>query len=603
MKETENTTLECGKAAAPLSLGQDPEMISDFVLESHEHIQSIETHLLRLEKDSGDLEAIHAAFRAFHTMKGLAGFLDLEAIRELAHEVETVLDKARNAALAVTPEVIDLVLESADYLRRWLEHLETRLRSGGGAEPERAAALIARVEALLGSPAPPPPPREAVADLRALAETVTDAGREPAPVPQPVALAPEKTAQPAEPARQSAARPAEARSVKVDTGKLDHLVDTVGEMVIAQSLIQHDPELATLNRPKLVRNLGQLARITNEVQKTAMSMRMVPIGQLFQRMERVVRDLTRKTGKEAVIEISGEDTELDRNLVEELADPLMHMLRNSVDHDVEPAARRIERGKPPVARLRLSASHESGNIVIEVSDDGNGLDRDKILAKAVRNGLVEPGAALADHEIYNLIFQPGFSTAEQVTDVSGRGVGMDVVRRRVQKLRGRVETRSVPGGGTTFLLKLPLTLAIVEGLIVGVGVERYIVPLFAVREMLRPAPGTIFTVQDKGEMVMVRERLLPLVRLYQRFGVQPRSESVGDSLVIVAESATQPFAMLVDELIGKQEVVIKSLGPLLHHVPGISGGAILGDGRVGLILDLDRIFRPLRSSDHVPIEH
>ena len=218
-----------------------------------------------------------------------------------------------------------------------------------------------------------------------------------------------------------------------------------------------------------------------------------------------MRDLTRKTGKQAELDIQGEDTELDRNLVEELADPLMHMLRNAVDHGVELPDRRIERGKNPVARLRLRASHEAGNIVVEVSDDGAGLDRGRILAKAVRNGLISDPEGMPDSEVFNLIFHPGFSTAEQVTDVSGRGVGMDVVRKQVQKLRGRVEIHSVAGQGTTFLLKLPLTLAIVDGLIIGVGSERYIMPLFAVREMLRPAPETIFTVQDKGEMAMVRD--------------------------------------------------------------------------------------------------
>jgi len=274
-----------------------------------------------------------------------------------------------------------------------------------------------------------------------------------------------------------------------------------------------------------VRNLSHLARITNEVQKTAMAMRMVPIGQLFQRMARVVRDLTRKMGKQAELELIGEDTELDRNLVEELADPLMHMLRNSVDHGIESPEQRIAIGKPAVARLRLAAAHQSGNIVVEVSDDGAGLNRARILAKAVQNGVISSSETPSDSEVFNLIFQPGFSTAAQLTDVSGRGVGMDVVRRHVQKLRGRVEIKSVAGQGTTFYLKLPLTLAIVDGLIVGVGPERYIMPLFAVREMLRPAPEMIFTVQNKGEMALVRERLLPLVRLYEKFDVVPRSQS------------------------------------------------------------------------------
>jgi two-component system chemotaxis sensor kinase CheA len=581
--------------AAIVPLGQDPEMISDFVLEAHEHLQSIEAHVLRLEKDASDQEAIHAIFRAFHTIKGLAGFLDLGAIRELSHEVETVLDKARENELQISGRLIDVVLESADYLKRALGSLEAGLHGGPPVDPGENGELLARVRGLLTAAAEPVVEAAAMVEpsetLLHLASSVAA---------KPTERVREVVAQPgraAAPARQS-----DSRSVKVDTGKLDHLVDTVGEMVIAQSMIQHDPELGSINRPRLVRNLAQLARITNEVQKTAMSMRMVPVGQLFQRMSRLVRDLTRKTGKKAELELVGEDTELDRNLVEELADPLMHMLRNSVDHGVETPERRAERGKPPVARLRLRASHESGNIVVEVSDDGNGLDRTKILARAVKNGLVSDPDNISDSELFNLIFHPGFSTAEQVTDVSGRGVGMDVVRRQVQKLRGRVEIHSTTGQGTTFLLKLPLTLAIVDGLIIGVGAERYIMPLFAVREMLRPTAETLFTVQDKGEMALVRERLLPVVRLYRRFSVRPKTQEATESLLIVAESSTRPFAILVDELIGKQEVVIKSLGPMLHDVPGIAGGAILGDGRVGLILDLDRVFEPEPNHEHARTE-
>lgn len=601
------------RQAPVLALAQDPEMISDFILESGEHLQSIEANLLRLERDSSDKEAIHAAFRAFHTIKGLAGFLEFTAIREVAHEVETVLDQARNGELVISAAVIDVVFESADYVKRWLASLESSNGSGRVPDAQDNCALVQKIHAVYSGqpaaevPAGSPGEDQTMLDLAALARTMLDdaplmpvapaAVPASSPVPPVAALAEPSaaTAAPEAPRERSAAK--ESRSVKVDTGKLDHLVDMVGEMVIAQSMIQHDPELALLNKPRLIRNLSQLARITDEVQKTAMSMRMVPIGALFQRMARVVRDLARKTGKEAELELIGEDTELDRNLVEELADPLMHMLRNSVDHGVESPDQRIARGKPRVARLRLRAAHESGNIVIEVRDDGNGLDRSRILQKAVQNGLVARDAVLSDSEVFNLIFQPGFSTAEKVTDVSGRGVGMDVVRKQVQKLRGRVEIHSVAGESTTFFLKLPLTLAIVDGLIVGVGGERYIMPLFAVREMLRPAADAVFSVQDKGEMALVRGRLLPVVRLYQRFGVAPRSEVPAESLMIVAESSSQPFAILVDDLIGKQEVVIKSLGPMLQDVPGVAGGAILGDGRVGLILDLDRVFQPVPSGE------
>jgi len=368
----------------------------------------------------------------------------------------------------------------------------------------------------------------------------------------------------------------------------------VGEMVIAQSLIRHNPKLGSVQDSRLQGDLSQLARITSEVQRTTMGMRMIPIGQLFQRTARLVRDLSRKAGKKVELETSGEETELDKTIAEELADPMMHMVRNSIDHGIEIPEERLAAGKSEVARVRLAAYHQGGQIVVEIADDGRGLNREKILKKAQQNGLVTDGAQLSETEIFHLIFEPGFSTAEQVTDISGRGVGMDVVRKHVQKLRGRIDIQSKAGQGATFFLKLPLTLAIIEGLVVVVGKYRYIVPIFAVREMFRPAPEVIATVHGRDEMALVRGNLLPIVRLHRRFGVQPRSEDPCEGLLVVAECEGRPFCLLVDDLIGKQEVVIKSLGESLKNIAGIAGGAILGDGRVGLILDMEGVFRGAR---------
>ena len=302
-----------------------------------------------------------------------------------------------------------------------------------------------------------------------------------------------------------------------------------------------------------------------------------------------MRDLARKSGKQANLELTGEDTELDRNLVEELADPLMHMIRNAVDHGTEPPEARIAAGKNPVAQIDLKAYHQGGFINIEISDDGRGLVREKILAKAQQRGLVSGGENLSDQEVFSFIFEPGFSTAAQLTDVSGRGVGMDVVRKQVVKLRGRIDISSRPGHGTTFIIKLPLTLAIIEGLVVGVGVHRYIVPIFVVKEMFRPSPGSLSRVPDGGEMVLVRGSLLPILRLHHRFGVVPTSAEPSEGVLIVVETARKTFCVLVDQLVGKQEVVIKSLGETFKNVTGIAGGSILGDGRVGLILDAEAL--------------
>lgn len=563
------------------SLAQDRELLTDFIVESREHLAQIETQVLALERDPSDSEALNSIFRGFHTIKGLAGFLELPEIQRVAHQVETVLDRARNFELKLTPQAIDVILESTDHLRRWIEHIDARLENRLSPDPGQDASLISRIGALVSVPAPPP-----TTEINALASAVEGssrpAGRNEA-VPEPPHVPTPETSQ--------EGRRSEALTVKVDTAKLDYLVDMAGEMVIAESLVRHDPELKSVKSQRLQRNMAQLVRITGELQKTAMAMRLVPIGPLFRRMSRLVRDLSRQFGKQVEMQTEGDEIELDRTIVEELADPLMHMVRNSLDHGIEPPAERLDRGKSCPARLTLRALHQAGQVVIEIADDGRGLDRQKILAKAMLRGLVGEGAELSDSEVHNLIFQPGFTTAECVTSVSGRGVGMDVVRRHIEKLRGRIEIQSHAGQGTSFLLKLPLTLAIIDGLAVAVGHERFIVPLFAVREMFRPARDTIWTVQNRGEMALVRDTLLPVFRLYRQFRMTPRSEDPCQSVLIVAEVEGGRFCMMVDELIGKQEVVIKSLGETFKNVAGIAGGAILGDGRVGLILDLDRLFR------------
>jgi two-component system, chemotaxis family, sensor kinase CheA len=600
-------------------LASDPELLNDFILESREHLTSIELQLLALDQDPANAEAIHAVFRGFHTIKGMAGFLDLDAVRDVAHEVETILDMARNSQLAITSAVVDGILASKDYLGREMTELEAMLQTGNASLPRDNAALIAAIRSMAspgGAPAPvrpidaqigDAPPATAQTETRAAADPVQDAlesegpssddllqlAREVASAPLAATTAAANMDQPGEAAESP--KPPEpssvtARSIKVDTAKLDHLVDMVGEMVIAQSLVRHDPDLATGSKPRLARNLSQLARITDDVQRTAMSMRMIPIGQLFQKTSRLVRDLSRKAAKQVDLELAGEDTELDRNIVEELADPLMHMVRNAVDHGLETPEERTRAGKPATARVTLKAGHQAGHIVIQVSDDGRGLNPEKLLRKAREKGLIDADAQLSESEIFNLIFHPGFSTAEKITDVSGRGVGMDVVRKHVQKLRGRIDVQSTLGRGTTFLLKLPLTLAIIDGLVVGVGKQRFIVPIFAVREMLKPAQDAIATVRGREEMAMVRGALLPVVRLHQRFQVQPRFENPWESLLIVSESGGKQFCLMVDELIGKQEVVIKSLGETMRNIPGVAGGAILGDGLVGLILDLEGLF-------------
>jgi two-component system chemotaxis sensor kinase CheA len=582
---------DCSKAAAPNPssnpLAEDRELVSDFVLESREYLSNIEVQLLALEQRPGDLEPIHSIFRGFHTLKGLAGFLEFTAMQMVAHEVETLLDLARNAHLTVTPGVIDAVLAGADYLAIEIQRVENELNGAARAVAAGNAALLETIRALMRDAADGPAPEASSAgparDLKKLSDALRASRRGPGKSAADAVPQERRT-------EEKAACGGESRAVKVDTAKLDFLVDMVGEMVIAESLVRHNPEMARLGTTSLLRGLAQLGRMTNEVQKTAMSMRMVPVGQLFQKMARLVRDVSRKHGKLIELETSGEETELDRNVVEALADPLMHMVRNSIDHGIETPEGRRAAGKSATARVTLRAFHQAGHISIQVSDDGRGLNQEKIVAKAREKGLIESADHLSETEIFNLIFEPGFSTADKVTDISGRGVGMDVVRRRIQELRGRIEIQSAAGQGSTFLMKVPLTLAVIDGLVVGVGKERYVVPVFAVKELLRPTEGTISTIENREEVALVRGRLFPVMRLYRRFHVVPRSEDYTQSVLIIAECGGKDFCLMVDEVIGKQEVVIKSLGETMQEIAGVAGGAILGDGRVGLILDMEGIY-------------
>ncbi|MGA7237355.1 MAG: chemotaxis protein CheA [Bryobacteraceae bacterium] len=574
-------------ASPPAPVALDPELIGDFILESRDHLIQIESQLLMLERDAADSEALHAIFRGFHTIKGLAGFLELWDVQKLAHEVETVLDGARNGELKLSPDGIDVILESSDYLQRWLLHLESTLRREPSAPPPPDEALLERIRAIsnLAMETGAPGGMGSAGDSESEGNVAGGADSGSAPSDrQGGALREDESAR-----GSSTPKRGQAASIRVNTGKLDYLVDMAGEMVIAESMVRHDPELAGVHSPRFQRNIQQLTRITAELQKTAMAMRLVPVGPLFRRMERLVRDLSRQFGKSVVMETQGDEIEFDRSIVEELGDPLMHMVRNSLDHGIESPEERQRNGKPAVARVLLKAHHQAGLVVIEIADDGRGLDRERISAKAVEKGLIKTAEGLSDNDVYNLIFEPGFSTAAEVTNVSGRGVGMDVVRKHIEKLRGRIEIRSTQGKGASFFLKLPLTLAIIEGLVVGVGRERYILPLFNVREMIRPGEDTVWTVQHKGEMALVRGDLLPVTRLYRKFGVKPRSEDPRESVLVIADVEGERFCLMVDELIGKHEVVIKSLGETLKDIPGIAGGAILGDGRVGLILDLERI--------------
>ena len=378
----------------------------------------------------------------------------------------------------------------------------------------------------------------------------------------------------------------QSRTVKVDTEKLDNLFDLVGELVIANTLICGEMKSINKNTSK---NLSQLTKITKDIQDQVMSMRMVTLKQTFQKMSRLVRDVAQRSGKKVKFVVSGEDTELDKNVIEELADPLVHILRNSVDHGVESEEDRLSKGKPKEGTVKLSAFHRGGSIVIEIQDDGKGLQKDRILKKAIDKGLINNQSAMTDNQIYNLIFAPGLSTADKVTNISGRGVGMDVVKKNIEKLRGKVDVTSKEGEGSTFTIMLPLTLAIIDGIVVNVGDTKYIIPTVSIEESLQPKQEEISTVKNQGEVVNIRGNLLSLVRLHDLYNIKTTKINPWESIVVVVEGADGKYGVLVDGLLGQQQVVIKSLGDRFKNVKGISGSAILGDGKVGLILDVSGV--------------
>lgn len=568
----------------------DRTLLEEFLEEAADHLGGAEESLLALEADPDDKEAVNVVFRAFHTIKGVAGFLDLAPVVEVAHHAETLLARVRDGDVRFEAHVTDLTLQAADLLKALFAGIRAALEGkGDGGLPPRWSQVMGALK---------DPLRHGVGGGSAPVRPETDAPpATAAPAPEAEAAAGSAAAPAASrgsggasgdvgPAGSSA--PSQDASVRVRTERLDRLVDLVGELVIAQSMVVQDSTVVGAGG-ELATKVARASKILRDLQDLSTSMRMVPLKPAFLKVSRVVRDVSRRSGKQVEFVQLGEDTEIDRSMVDILADPLIHMVRNSVDHGIESAAERRAAGKPENGTVQLKAYQASGRVVVEISDDGKGLDRDRILAKARERRLVDGDRNLSDAEVFALIFEPGFSTAEKVTDISGRGVGMDVVRRSVDSLRGRIEVTSEPGQGTTFSIQLPLTLAITDGMLVRVGDQRYILPTTRIQTCFRPAAGDITRVLGRGEMVRLHEDLFPLVRLHRINAVEGAEEDPTRALVVVAGEASRRVALLVDELVGQQQFVVKALTGLASRVPGVSGGSVLGDGTVGLILDPDEL--------------
>jgi two-component system chemotaxis sensor kinase CheA len=591
----------------------DGELMRLFCSESQDLLQDIEQGVLVLEERPDDKETLATVFRAFHTFKGNASVMKLAVIQRLAHELESLLDAARRGAHRLDHRAIDAILAGADIFKRFIDEMAGQIEGNGVGRQISlpVAAVIDEVRALLsGQPqasapqaariATPAPvvsaavaPQPVVVSAPAVI-TLPPPAAEISPAPMPAIIMPADSEQPA------AARPAAAAAsagagaaglIRVDTAKLDGLIDLVGELVIAQSMVTQNSDLQAVASEQLARSLGQLRGISTELQRTALSLRMVPVRGTFQKMARLVRDLSGQVGKEIRLVLEGEETEVDRTLVEELGDPLVHMIRNAADHGIESPTDRVAAGKDSSGTITLRAFHKGGMVFLQIQDDGRGLSVSRIRGKAVERGLISAQESLTDREVLDLIFAPGFSLASTVTDLSGRGVGMDVVRRNIERLRGTIEIDSVEGRGTTFTIGLPLTLAIIEGLLVQVADQRFVVPTLSVRESFRPLPSMLSVVQGRGEMVTVRGTLTPLLRLANHLHIPSAVADPTQGIVMVLEAGQDCRCVLVDALVGKQEVVIKSLGETFQNQQEFAGAAILGDGRVGLILDTTALVR------------
>ena len=552
----------------------DRELIAEFVSESSDLIEAAEEALLALESDPEDMESVSTVFRAFHTVKGGSAFLELMAISQMAHHAESLLSRVRDREIRYAGGYAELALRALDMIKNMIQVVQGALEGEPLFKPEgydELLELLANPEEAAASKDEKP---IGVKIAKSKAAKVADVAQ---------ALRTQRTMQ---------GRHAMDSSVRVSTSRLDRLIDLVGELVIAHSMVAQDKTVVNGDNYDLLKKVSQTSKIVRELQTLGMSMRMIPLRGTFKKMARLVRDISRKMGKNVSLATEGEDTEIDRNMVDIINDPLMHMVRNSVDHGIESPDERERLGKPRQGLIRLSAYHSAGNVVVEIADDGRGLNRDLILAKAREKGILAGDVSLTEREIFNLIFEPGFSTAKEVTDVSGRGVGMDVVKKNIESLRGQVEIDSEAGKGSVFRMSLPLTLAIIDGMVVRVGSETYIIPTASIVRSVKPEKRDLSTVLNRGEMLSLQGSLLPLIQLGKLFRIDGFDGERNDKLVVVVEDdAKKQAGLVIDDLVGRQQIVIKSLGEGMKNIPGISGGAIMPDGRVGLILDVGGVVK------------
>ena len=568
------------------------EILESFIVETREILDNLARDLLSLEKGESNPELLNSIFRAVHTVKGTSSFLGLEQTTELAHGFEDVLNKLRRGELVITPEKMDVVLAAYDTLKELIARIEAR-----DSRRLNLGPILSRLSEIARSA------QKDAAETKSAGPKSVAATAAPAPPsanPVPPGANPEEPAEEKKEAQngQQTSKSIADSTIRVDVARLDSLMNLVGELVLGRNRLtqianQVTEEYEDLSVARvLLDTSAQIDFITTELQMAVMRTRMVPIAKVFNKIPRLVRDLCRETGKEIDLIMEGEETELDKTIIEELSDPLVHIIRNAADHGIEPPKDRTAAGKPAKGVVRIAAEHEGNHIVITIQDDGRGMDPDKLKAKALEKGMITEAEAgdMSTRELLNLIFAPGFSTAAKVTNISGRGVGMDVVRTNITKLKGTVEVESAPGFGSKFVIKLPLTLAIIQALLVKAASEIYCIPLTAVLEVVRVKDEEISTINGL-EVVRLRDSVLPIVRIAQILGRRKDMTRSEWTYIVVVGLAAQRMGIVVDSMLGQKEVVIKSLGGYLGTVEGIAGSTILGDGQVIMIVDVGELMR------------
>lgn len=574
------------------------EIVESFLVESRELFEALDHDLLELEQNPTNTALIDQIFRAVHTIKGTSGFLSLEQLSLLAHHFEDVLNRLRRGTIEIRPGMMDVMFAAFDQMKVLLHQIETRTMETldlDALQQTLKSISEGRFEvAAVAAPAPPAP------EVSPAPGVISPALEAVSPEPEPAVAPPEAVTHtatqkptPARPEGNGNREEGVAETIRVEVKRLDALMDLVGELVLGRNrLMQLVSDLgARQNLDDLLAAFAETTTrvdfLTSELQGAVMQTRMVPVGRIFAKFPRLVRDLARDLGKQIELVVEGQETEVDKSIIEELGDPLLHLVRNACDHGVERPAERTACGKPAVGRVRLAATHEGNLIVITIEDDGGGLNLDRIKQKAIEKKLITPKEAqeMSEQEAYNLIFLPGFSTAQQVSQVSGRGVGMDVVKTNLSRLNGSIHITSKPGAGTCFTIKLPLTLAIIQSLLVRVGPETFALPLHAVSEVVNLRDETVQTIHGR-EVIRLREQVLPLLDVGIVLNVPFYNPHDPGLYAVIIQAGHHRLGLKVNALVGQKEIVIKPLGALLEKTRGIAGSTILGDGRVVTILDL-----------------